>query len=94
MLCDDLEGWEGGSRGKGYMYVLSCSVVSDSTPRTVARQAPLSRGFSRQEYWHELPCVPSGDLPNPGIEPRSPTLQVDSLLSDPPGKPECMYTYD
>ena len=61
---------------------------------TVAHQGPLSMGFSRQEYWHGLPCVPSGDLPNPGIEPRSPTLRVDSLLSDPPGKPEYMYTYD
>ena len=44
-------------------------------------------GFSRQEYWNGLPCPPPGDLPNPGIEPRSPALQVDSLLSEPPGKP-------
>ena len=44
-------------------------------------------GFSRQEYGSGLPCPPSGDLPNPGIEPRSPTLQADSLLSEPPGKP-------
>ena len=44
-------------------------------------------GFSRQEYWSELPCHPSGDLPNPGIKPRSPALQVDSLLCEPPGKP-------
>ena len=42
--------------------------------------------FSRQEYWSGLPCPPSGDLPNPGIKPRSPTLQVDSLPSAPPGK--------
>ena len=54
--------------------------------RTVAPQAPLSMGFSRQEYWSGLPCPPSGDLPNPGIEPRSPTLQADSLPSEPPGK--------
>ena len=40
----------------------------------------------RQEYWSGLPCPPPGDLPNPGIEPRSPGLQVDSLLSEPPGK--------
>ena len=48
------------------------SVMSDSvTPWTVARQAPLSMGFSRQEYWSGLPCPPPGDLPNPGIEPVS-----------------------
>ena len=53
------------------------------TPRTVARQAPLSMGFSRQEYWSELPCPPPGNLHDPGIEPRSPAspaLQMDSLL--------------
>ena len=44
-------------------------------------------GFSRQEYWSGSPCPPSWDLPNPGIEPRSPTLQADSLLSEPPRKP-------
>ena len=41
---------------------------------TVARQVPLSKGFSRQEYWSGLPCPPPGDLPDPGIEPESPTL--------------------
>ena len=56
--------------------LLSCSVVSDSaTPWTVADQAPLSTGFSRKEYWSGLPYPSQGDLPNPGIEPRSPTLQ-------------------
>ena len=45
--------------------------------------------FSRQEYWNGLPCLPPGDLPNPGIKPRSPKLQADSLLSEPPGKPWC-----
>ena len=56
--------------------LLSRSVMSDSleTPWTVAHQAPLSMGFSRQEYWSGLPCPPPGDLPNPGIEPRSPEL--------------------
>ena len=47
-------------------------------------------GFSRQEYWRELPCPPSGDLPNPGIQPMSPAspmLQVDALPTEPPGKP-------
>ena len=49
------------------------------TPWTVARQAPLSMGFSRQEHWSGLPCPRPGDLPNPGMEPGSPALQVDSL---------------
>ena len=48
---------------------------------------PLSKEFTRQEYWSGLPCPPSGDLPNPGMELRSPTLQADSLPSEPPGKP-------
>ena len=50
------------------------------TPWTAAHQAPLSMGFSRQEYWSGLPCPPPGDLPNPGIEPASPAssaLQAD-----------------
>ena len=47
---------------------------------------PLSMGLPRQEYWSGLPCPPPGELPNPGIEPRSPTLQADSLLSEPLGK--------
>ena len=57
------------------------------TPWPVARQAPLSMGFSRQEYWSGLPRLPPGDLPDPGIEPRSPAWQVDSSPSEPPGKP-------
>ena len=44
-------------------------------------------GFSRQEYWSGLPCPPPGDLPHPGIERKSPALQVDSSPSEPPGKP-------
>ena len=47
-------------------------------------------GFSRQEYWSGLPCPPPEDLSNPGLEPGSPTLQVDSLLSEPPGKKETL----
>ena len=54
---------------------------------TLARQTLLSMEFSGQEYWSGLPCPPPGDLPNPGIEPRSLALQADSLLSEPPGKP-------
>ena len=57
-----------------------------ATPWTEARQAPLSIGFSRQEYWSGLPFPSPGDLPHPGIEPRSPALQADSLPSQPPGK--------
>ena len=48
------------------------------TPWTVACQAPLSVGFSRQEYQSGLPCPPPGDLPDPRIDPGSPALQVDS----------------
>ena len=60
----------------------------------VAHQAPLSMGFSRQEYWSGLPFPSPGDLADPGIEPGSPALQADSLLSEPPGKPtvgHCVY---
>ena len=60
-----------------------------ATPWTVAHQAPLSTGFSRQDYWSGLPFPSPGDLPDPGIEPRSPALQADALTSEPPGKPEC-----
>ena len=51
-------------------------------PWTVACQAPLSMGFSRQEYWSGLPFPPPGDLPDPGIEPGSPALQAESLLTE------------
>ena len=61
-----------------------------STPWTVAYQAPLSVGFSRQECWSGLPFPSSGDLPNPGIEPGSPALQADALPSAPPGKPNSL----
>ena len=65
------------------------SVMSDSViPWIVGHQAPLSMGFSRQEYWSRVPFPSSGDLPDPGIEPGSPTLQTDSLPSEPPGKPD------
>ena len=57
------------------------------TPWTVAHQAPLSMGFSRQEYWSRYAFPSPKDLPNPRIEPRSPVLQADSLLYEPPGKP-------
>ena len=57
-----------------------------ATPWTVAYQAPPSMGFSRQEYWSGLPFPSPGDLPDPGIEPGSPTFQADALTSEPPGK--------
>ena len=60
------------------------------TPWTVAHQAPLSMGFSWQEYCSGLPCPPPGDLPDPGTEPESPAssaLQADSLPTEPSEKP-------
>ena len=65
------------------------SVVSDPLPprglQPVRHLCPW--GFSMQEYWSGLPCPPPGDRPNPGIEPRSPALQADSLPSETRGKP-------
>ena len=61
-----------------------------ATPWTAAHQAPLSMGFSRQEYWSGLPCPPPGDLSDPGIEPvslTSPSLAGGSSPLAPPGKP-------
>ena len=55
--------------------------------KCVACQAPLSMEFSRQDYWSGLSCPPPGDIPNPGIKPRSPTLQADSLPFEAPGSP-------
>ena len=51
----------------------------------MCQQAPLSMGFSRQQYWSGLPFPSPGDLPNPGIKPKSPALQADALSSEPPG---------
>ena len=61
------------------------------TPWTVARQAPLSTEFSRQEYCSRLPFPSPGDLPHPGIEPRSPTMQADSLPSEPPSVKSALH---
>ena len=63
------------------MLFFSGLVISDSfvTPWTVAHQAPLCMGFSRQEYWSGLPFPSPGDLPVAGMEPKSPALQADSL---------------
>ena len=69
----------------------ACSVVSDSaTPWTIARQAPLSKEFSRQEYWSGLPFPTPGHLPKPGIKPRSPATPAVTgrfFTTEPPGKP-------
>ena len=71
------------------MIVLSHSVVSDSVQSHGLQPTRLlyQWRFSRQEYQSGLPCPPSGDLPNPEIKPMSPALQLDSLPSEPPGKP-------
>ena len=69
--------------GSGLVAKLSLTLV---TPWTVARKALLSMGFFRQEYWSGLSFPSPGDLPNPGIEPRSPALQAGALPSEPPGK--------
>ena len=57
----------------------------------MARGASLSVEFSRQEYWSGLPFPSPGDIPDPGIELGSLALQADSLPSEPPGKPQCIY---
>ena len=63
------------------------------TPWTVACQTPVHGDSPGKEYWSGLPCPPPGDLPNPAIEPRSPTLQADSLPSEPRGKPKPRMPY-
>ena len=73
-----------------YLIVCMCSVIHPClmlcNPMDCSQQAPLSMEFSRQEYWSGLSCPPPGDLRNPGIKPRSPTLQRASLPSEPSGK--------
>ena len=58
---------------------------------TVAYQAPPSMEFSRQEYWSGLPFPSRGNLPDPGIKPRSPAFQADALPFEPPGKPKSLW---
>ena len=69
-----------------HLWVQLSHVQLFATPWATACQAPLSMKFSKQEYWSGLLYPPAGDLPNPGIQPRSPALQADSLLSEWPGK--------
>ena len=63
-----------------------------ATPWTVARQAPLSMGFPRQEYWSGLPFPTPGDLPDPGVEPASAALAGRFFTTAPPGKPWWVLT--
>ena len=71
------------SKAEGKTVVAAVQLLSHvcffETPWTVARQAPLSMGFSRHEYWRGLPCPPPGNLPNLGSKPTSPVVQADSL---------------
>ena len=75
-----------------YQFVYLCTELLSSanfkkifaTPWTLARQAPLFMGFSRQEYWGGLPCPPPGDLPDPGIEPASPARTGGFFTTEPP----------
>ena len=95
---DDLWGGVGVSHNfphllkHGYIVSFSYSVITQSCPTLwdpMDCRPPGSsvHGFPRQEYWSGLPFPSPGDLPNPGIEPRSPSLQADTLTSEPPGKP-------
>ena len=90
-----LRPWDspGKNTGVGCHFLLQCRKVKvkslsrvqpSATPWTAAFQAPPSMEFSRQEYWSGLLFPSPGDLPHPGIKPRSPTLQADSLPSEPP----------
>ena len=71
--------------GDGGLVAKSCLTLA--TPWTVALQAPVSMGFSRQEYWSGLPFPPPGDLPDPEIKPQSTALQGESLPTELPGQP-------
>ena len=72
--------------------LLSCSVMSNSLQPMDCHLPGSSVHGDSPEYWNGSPCPPPADLSNPGIEPRSPTLQADSLLPEPPGKPQTLHT--
>ena len=83
----------------GYLFCSQSMLVAQScptlcTPWTVARQAPLSMECPMQEYWSVLPFPSAGDLPTPGIKPGSPTLLVDSLPPESPGKLERLPQFE
>ena len=84
-LFQNHESWASFFLGGGGCLVTQSSPTL-ATRWTVAHQAPLSMGFSRQEYWRGYPFPSPGHLPDPGIEPASPVLQASSLPSEPPGK--------
>ena len=85
-MCADLSGY-----WCGCLVTKLCLTLV--TLSAVACKAPLSMGFSRQEYWSGLPFRSPEDLPDPGIEPGSPTFQADALTSEPPGKPDDVIGY-
>ena len=64
----------------------SCPTLCD--PMDYSLPGSSFMEFSRQEYWNGLPFPSAGDLPDPGLEPRSPALQADSFTTEPPGKPQ------
>ena len=72
--------------GGGGLVAKSCLTLA--APRTVTCQAPLSMGFSREEYWNGLPFPSPEDLPDPGIEPKSPALARGFFTTESPGKPQ------
>ena len=74
--------------------VVSSLCLTLATPRTVARQAPLSIAFPRQEYWSGSPFPSPGNLPNPGIKPKSPSMQVDILLLSHQGSSLPWFSWD
>ena len=90
-FASEADGTKTVTLGKDYSIKVKVKSLSPvqlfAVPWTVVYQASLSMGFSRQEYWSGLPFPSPGDLPNPGVEPRSPALQADALPSKPPGKP-------
>ena len=69
----------------------SCLTLCNPMDYSLPGSSPPSMGFSRQECWSGLPFPSLGDLPDPGIKPRSPALEADALLSEPPGKPDRHY---
>ena len=88
-FCQAVSSTATGSPGASSQFMWVCVCVSRSVvPDCLWPQAPLSMGFSRQEFWSGLPFSSPGDLLNPGIEPRSPALQADSLPSEPPKSPQ------
>ena len=100
-MCKELLSHLKGKVSQKYSCHLACECILSHfsrvwlfvTPWMMAHQAPLSMRFSGQEYWSGLPCLPPGDLPDPGIKPWSSALQADSLPSESPGKPVITSTW-